>query len=83
MEGVGSDTEMEGFLSGCLDHVLVGANPGRFQSLRAQLLIFVRDQVDAEGEFVDIGSLASEIEDSNLRVGNTTVKAGFGVGLDV
>ena len=39
--------------------------------------------MDAEGEFVDIGSLASEIEDSNLRVGNTTVKAGFGVGLDV
>ena len=39
--------------------------------------------MDAEGEFVDIGSLSSEIEDSNLRVGNTTVKARFGVGLDV
>jgi hypothetical protein len=44
---VGADTEMEGFLSGGLDHVLVGANTGGLESLRGQLLVLVGHKVDA------------------------------------
>ena len=77
-----ADTEMEGFLSGDLDEVLVGANTGRLQRLGAQLLILVRDQVDAEGEIVDGGTLSPEVEDPDLRVGHTTVEPGFGIRLE-
>jgi hypothetical protein len=31
--------------------------------------------VNAKREFVDIGTLSSEIEDTNLRVGYTTVES--------
>lgn len=65
---VGADAEMEGILSGALDEVLVGANTGGFESLGTQLLILVGDKVDAEGELVDVGALAAEIEDSDLGV---------------
>jgi hypothetical protein len=44
---VGADTEMETFLSGCLDHVLVGADTGGLESLRRELLVLVGDKVDA------------------------------------
>lgn len=54
---------------------LVGANTGGLESLRAQLLVLVGDQVDAERELIDVGALAAEIEDANLRVGHTTVEA--------
>ncbi len=69
-----------GFLSCALD-VLVGANAGGFESLRAQLLILVGNQVDAAREVVDVGALAAEIEDSDLGVGHTTVEARLGVRL--
>lgn len=81
MEGVDADAEMESFLSGNLDEVLVGANTGSLESLGAQLLVLVGDHVDAEREVIDGSALAAEIEDANLRVGDTTVEAGLGVGL--
>jgi len=37
--------------------------------------------VNAEGKFVDIRTLATEVEDTNLRVGYTTVESGFRVWL--
>jgi hypothetical protein len=43
---------------------LVGANTSSFQSLRAQLFILVGDQVDAEGELVDVRTLSAKIEDT-------------------
>jgi hypothetical protein len=61
---------------------LVGANTGSLQSLGAQLFIFVGDQVDAEGELVNIRTLSAKIEDSDLRIGDTTVEAGLGIGLE-
>ncbi len=61
--------------------LLVGADAGGFESLGAQLLILVGDQVDAERELVDIGALAAEIEDADLGVWHTTVEAGLGVWL--
>jgi hypothetical protein len=63
---VGTDTEVERLLSGHLDHVLVGANTGGFESLGTQLLVLVGDEVDAERELIDTGTLAAKIEDSDL-----------------
>jgi hypothetical protein len=37
--------------------------------------------VHAQGEFIDIGTLAAEIEYANLWVGDTAVEAGFGIWL--
>lgn len=82
MVRVGADTEMETFLSGVLDHVLVGANTGSFESLGAQLLILVGDEVDAEREVINLGTLAAQIEDSDLGVGDTTVEPGLRIRLD-
>lgn len=78
---VGTDTEVEGFLSTDLDEVLVGANTGGFKSLRAQLLVLVGNEVDAERELIDTGTLAAKIEDANLGVGDTTVETRLGVRL--
>lgn len=63
--------------SGCASrwNVLVGANTGSLEGLRGDLLILVGDEVNAEGELVDVGLLATEIEDANLGVGYTTVEA--------
>lgn len=73
---------MEGLLSGELDKVLVGANTGGLKGLGAQLLILVGDEVDAEREVVNVGLLATKIEDSDLGVGDTTVEPGLGIRLE-
>jgi hypothetical protein len=82
VEGVGADAQVETLLAAVLDEVLVGADTGGLEGLRAQLLILVGDEVDAEREVVDVGTLATEIEDANLGVGHTTVEARLGVRLE-
>jgi hypothetical protein len=72
---------MERFLSTVLDEVLVGANTGGLESLGAQLFILVGDEVNAEGEVIDVRLLSAEIEDSNLGVRDTTVESGLGIRL--
>lgn len=72
---------MEGVLATRLDEVLVGANTGGFKSLGTQLLVLVGDEVDAERELIDTSTLAAEIEDANLGVGDTAVEARLRVGL--
>lgn len=72
---------METLLTGVLDEVLVGANTGGLEGLGAQLLILVGDEVNAEREVVDVRLLAAEIEDSDLRVGDTTVEPRLGIRL--
>jgi len=72
---------MEAFLAGNLDEILVGADTGGFESLRAQLFILVGDEVDTEGEIVDGRTLPAEIEDTDLGVGDTTVEPRFGIRL--
>jgi hypothetical protein len=74
VEGVGADSEVETLFTGVLDEVLVGANTGGLESLGAQLLILVGNEVNAEGEVINIGALSAKIEDSDLGVGNTTVE---------
>jgi len=78
---VDADAEMESFLSSNLDEVLVGANTGGLESLGAQLLVLVGHHVDAEREVIDVGALATKIEDPDLGVGDTAVEARLGVGL--
>lgn len=45
------------------------------------MFVLVRDHMDTERELVDIGTLPSEIEDTDLRVGDTAVKSRLGKGL--
>jgi hypothetical protein len=60
---------------------LVGADAGRLESLGAQLLVLVRDEVDTQREVIDAGLLATEVEDADLGVGDTAVEARLGVRL--
>lgn len=78
---MGADAEVETFLSGKLDEVLVGANTSGLEGLRAQLLILVGDEVNAEREVVDGRALSAKIEDANLGIRDTAVEAGLGVRL--
>lgn len=71
-----ADWELEPF-----PHILVGADTGGFESFRRELFVFIRNHVNAEGEFVYIGTLSAQIEDANLGVGDTTVETRFRVGL--
>ena len=73
---------METFLAGKLDEVLVGADTGSLEGLGAQLLQLVGNEVDAEREVIDGGTLAAEVEDANLGVGHTTVEARLRVRLE-
>ena len=81
MVGVSADTQVETFLSGHLDEVLVGADTGSFKSLGTQLLVLVGDEVDAQREVVDGRTLSAKVEDSDLGVGDTTVEPRLGVRL--
>jgi hypothetical protein len=58
---------------------LVGANTSSFQSLGAQLFILVGDQVDAEGELVDVRTLSTEIKDTWCNVSMVVMGVGKGV----
>ena len=80
---MGADTQVETFLSGDLDEVLVGADAGGLEGLGAQLLILVGHEVDAEREVIDGSALAAKIVDADLGVGDTTVEPGLGVGLSI
>ena len=62
-------------------NALVGADTGCLEGFRRKLLVFVGDHVDAEREFVDIGTLAPQIEDSNFGVRDTTIKSRLGIRL--
>lgn len=61
--------------------VLIGTDAGGFEGFGGELLVFVRDHVHAEREFIDVGALAAEIEDADFGVGNAAVEAGFGIWL--
>jgi len=65
-----------------LYQVSVGADTGGLESLGAQLLILVGDQVDAERKFIDVGALSAQVEDADLGVGDTTVEPGLRIRLE-
>lgn len=72
---------METILSAGLDEVLVGTNTSCLKGLGRELLVLVRDEVHAERELIDAGTLTAQIEDADLGVGNTAVETGLWVGL--
>ena len=61
-------------LGGVGEGILIGANTSGFESFRGELFVFIGDHVHAEGKFVDIGSLAAQIEDTDLGIGDTAVE---------
>ena len=61
-----ADPQVEGILAGGLGDVLVGANTSCFEGLTGELLILIGDEMAAERELVDRGTLAAKIEDANL-----------------
>ncbi len=60
---------------------LVAADPGRLQRLRRQLLILVRDEMDAQRKLIDTGLLAAEVKDADLRIRDPAAETGLWVGL--
>jgi len=62
--------------------VLVGANTSGFEGFGGQLFVLVGYHMDAQGEFIDVGALAAEVEDADLGIGNTTIEAGLGIWLN-
>ena len=61
---------------------LVGADTGGLEGLGTELLILVGDEVDAQREVVNLRTLAAEIEDADLGVGDTTVEPRLRVRLE-
>lgn len=81
VEGVGSNSHVEGISARDLGDVLVGANSGGLQSLGRELLPLVGNEMDTQREVVDVGSLSAEIVDSDLGVGDGSVVSRLGEGL--
>lgn len=73
--GVDSAAHVEVILADGLGEVLVGHDTGSFESLGGDLLAFLRNDVNDEGELVHRGLLSSDVVDADLGVGNTTVVA--------
>lgn len=72
---------MKRFLSARLGHVLVAGDSGGFQGLRGKLLLFVGDEMRCEGKLIDAGPLATKVEDTNFRIGDSTAVPRLGVRL--
>jgi len=76
-----SHSDVELILAAEFDQVLVAANAACFQGLRAELFIFIRNEMNAQGKFIDVGLLSAQIEDTDLCVWNTAAEARFRVRL--
>jgi hypothetical protein len=81
MERVDADSQVERIFSGSLGDVFIAADSGRFKSFTGQLFVLIRNKMSTEGEVVNGSTFASQIENSNLRVGDTTVVSRFWVRL--
>lgn len=78
---VDSASQMEVLLSGELDHIFVGLDPGGLEGLGGELLLLEGEDMEASRELVPLGGLAAAVVDLNLRVRDTAVVAGLGVRL--
>ena len=75
------NSHMETVLSVGLDEVLVCTDTSRLKSFGRELLVLIGDEVHAERELIDAGTLTAQIEDADLGVGNTAVETGLWVRL--
>ena len=69
VEGVDANPQVERILAGGLGDVLVGTDAGGFEGFTRKLLVLVGNEMAAEGELVDRGTLAAKIEDTDLEEG--------------
>lgn len=76
-----ANAHVEAITTTSLGEVLVGANASSLKSLRGNLLLLERDEVDARGELVDMGLLLTKIVDADLGIRDTTAIARLDVGL--
>ncbi len=60
---------------------LVATDASGLQSLGGELLVLVRHEMDAEREVIDIGLLATQVEDPDLGVRDASAEARLGVRL--
>jgi len=60
---------------------LVGANATGFQGLGGELFILVGHQVDTQGKVLYIGLLATQVEDPNFGIRDTSTETRLGVRL--
>ena len=60
---------------------LVATDTSCLEGLGGQLLVLIGHEVDAQGELVDAGLLAAQVEDPDLGIGHTTAEPGLGVRL--
>lgn len=67
MEGVNTDSQVEGILAGSLCNILVGADTGSFECFGRQLLVLVGNKMAAEWEFVYRGTFTTQVENTNLQ----------------
>ncbi len=70
-----SHTQVERILATVLYKILVGADTGSFQSFAGKLFVLIREQMNAKGEFIDVDLLPTKIENSNLRIGDTSTES--------
>jgi hypothetical protein len=81
VEGVRADTQVETFLTAHLHGILVGADTGSLKSLRRDVLVLARHQVDSVGELINTGLLTSAVEDAKLSIGDSAAETRLGVRL--
>ncbi len=55
-------------LAALLQEVLVGLHAARFESLRGDLFLLTRDEMDAKRELIDISTLGADIIDTDTSV---------------
>jgi hypothetical protein len=67
VEGVHTDSQVERVLASSLCHILISADTGSLECFTRELLIFIRDKVTTEGEFIDRSTLPAEVKNTNLR----------------
>lgn len=63
---------MKRILSALGGHVLVHDDTGSFKCLRGDLFFLSRDEVDTERKDVRVGLLLTDVEDSDLGVGDSS-----------
>jgi len=81
MEGVDTDTHVEGVLTAGLAHVLVSTDTTSFESFSGKLFVLVGDEVNAEREIVNRSLLATKIVDSDLGIRDTTAESALRIRL--
>lgn len=69
MERMHADPHVERILPTGLGDIFVRANTGGFEGFAGELLVLVGNEMAAEGEVVDGGAFAAEIEYADLGGG--------------